>query len=259
MKRVVIIGSGNVATSLAHGLVSQCEVVQIYSRQLAHAQLLADAVGCPSAISDFHALNLDADVYIIAVRDDAIADVIAAVPDNGALWIHTSGSKPIELFAGQRSHCGVLWPMQSFSREMVVPLDDGHFFAEANTEATLNDLLEFGRLFSSHVIEADSDQRRQLHIASVFSCNFANHMWTLADEVLTAAGLPFDAMKPLIRTTVEKLDRLSPAESQTGPAVRHDTQVIDSHLAMLDGDKRDIYRMMTDSIINRNSEQENAQ
>ena len=259
MKRVVIIGSGNVATSLAHGLVSQCEVVQIYSRQLAHAQVLAHAVGCPSAINDFHALSLYADVYIIAVRDDAIADVIAAVPDNRALWIHTSGSKPIDLFAGRRSRYGVLWPMQSFSREMVVSLDDVHFFAEANNESTLNDLLEFGRLLSSHVIEADSDQRLQLHIASVFSCNFANHMWTLADEVLTAAGLPFDAMKPLIRTTVEKLDRLSPADSQTGPAVRHDTQVIDSHLAMLDGDKRDIYRMMTNSIINRKSEQENAQ
>lgn len=259
MKRVVIIGSGNVATSLAHGLSSRCEVAQIYSRQLAHAQALADAVDCPSATDDLQALVQDGDVYIIAVRDDVIADVIAAVPDNGALWVHTSGSKPIDLFAGRRSRYGVLWPMQSFSREMVVPLDDVHFFAEANNDATLNDLLEFGQLLSSHVIEADSDQRRQLHIASVFSCNFANHMWTLADEVLTAAGLPFDAMKPLIRTTVEKLDRLTPAESQTGPAVRHDTQVIKNHLSLLNGDKRDIYRMMTESIINRNSEQENAQ
>lgn len=259
MKRVVIIGSGNVATSLAHGLSTRCEVAQIYSRHLAHAQTLADAVGCASATDDLHGLIQDADVYVIAVRDDVIADVVAAVSDNGALWIHTSGSKPIDLFAGLRSRCGVLWPMQSFSRDLIVPLDDVHFFAEANNEAALNDLLAFGRLLSSHVIEADSQQRLKLHVASVFSCNFANHMWTLADEVLTAAGLPFDAMKPLIRTTVEKLDRLSPAESQTGPAVRHDTQVIENHLALLDGDKRDIYRMVTDSIINRNPEKENAQ
>ena len=258
MKRVVIIGSGNVATSLAHGLSSRCEVVQIYSRQLAHAQALADVVGCLSATDDLHALVQDADVYISAVRDDAIADVIAAVPDHGGLWIHTSGSKPIDLFAGRRSRYGVLWPMQSFSRDLVVPLDDVHFFAEANNEATLKDLLAFGELLSSHVVEADSRQRLKLHVASVFSCNFTNHMWTLADEVLTAAGLPFDAMKPLIRTTVEKLDRLSPAESQTGPAVRHDTQVIENHLALLDGDKCDIYRMMTESIINRNPLDDNA-
>ena len=250
MKRVVIIGSGNVATSLAHGLAARCEVAQIYSRQLAHAQALADAVGCDNATDDLQSLIPDADAYIIAVRDDAIAEVIAATADNGALWIHTSGSKPIDLFAGHRTRYGVLWPMQSFSREVVTPLDEVHFFVEANDDTALSDLMEMASLMSCHVIEADSEKRKLLHVASVFSCNFANHMWTLADEVLSAAGLPFDAMKPLIRTTVDKLDRLSPAQSQTGPAVRHDTQVIDNHLAMLDGDKRDIYRLLTDSIIN---------
>ncbi len=252
MKRVVIIGSGNVATSLAHGLSAHCEVAQIYSRQLAHAQELATAIGCPDYTDDLNNLVPDADAYIIAVRDDVIADVIAAVPDNGALWIHTSGSKTIDLFAGRRSHYGVLWPMQSFTREMVVSLDDVHFFVEANNEAAMNDLLELGRMLSHHVIEADSNRRLQLHVASVFSCNFANHMWTLAKEVLDEGGLPFDALKPLIRTTVDKLDKLSPAQSQTGPAIRHDKQVIDSHLAMLDGDKHDIYDQLSQSIMNRN-------
>ena len=259
MKRVVIIGSGNVATSLAHGLAARCDVAQIYSRRLAHARVLANAIGCPDATDDLQALVPDADAYIIAVSDDAIADVIRATPDNGVLWIHTSGSKPIDLFAGHRTHYGVLWPMQSFSREMVVPLDEVHFFAEANDEATLRDLMDLGSMLSCHVTAADSEQRRWLHVASVFSCNFANHLWTLADELLNAQGLPFDALKPLIRTTVEKLDRLSPQESQTGPAVRHDTQVIQNHLSMLDSDKRDIYRLMTDSIINRNPKDKDAE
>jgi predicted short-subunit dehydrogenase-like oxidoreductase (DUF2520 family) len=259
MKRVVIIGSGNVATSLAHALAAHCGVVQIYSRQMAHAQSLASSIGCENATDDLHALVTDADAYIIAVRDDAIADVVAAVPDNGALWVHTSGSKPIDLFAGCRSRCGVLWPMQSFSREMVVPLDDVHFFVEANNADALEDLMALGRMLSRHVVEADSVKRRQLHVASVFSCNFANHMWTLAAEVLAESDLPFDAMKPLIRTTVEKLDHLAPAQSQTGPAIRHDSRVIDSHLSMLDGDKREIYRLVSDSIMNRNPQDENAQ
>ena len=248
MERVVIIGSGNVATSLAHAMAARCEVAQIYSRTMAHAQALADAVDC-SATNDLGDLVRDADVYIVAVRDDAIADILAAMPDNGALWVHTSGSKPISLFEGYRSRYGVLWPMQSFSREVIAPLDKVHFFAEGSDEATLNDLMSLAQLFSRHVVAADSQQRRWLHVASVFSCNFANHLWTLADELLTAQGLPFDALKPLIRTTVDKLDRLTPAESQTGPAVRHDTQVIDSHLSLLDGDKREIYRLLTDSIM----------
>lgn len=258
MKRVVIIGSGNVATSLAHGLATRCRVMQIYSRHLSNAHALADAVGCDNATDDLKALLPDADAYIIAVRDDVIVDVIASTPDNGALWVHTSGSKPISLFEGYRSRYGVLWPMQSFSRDMVVPLDDVHFFAEANNEGALDDLMALGRLLSSHVVEADSAKRLQLHIASVFSCNFANHLWSLADELLTEAGLSFDAMKPLIRTTVDKLDSLAPAQSQTGPAVRHDTQVVARHLAMLDGDKRDIYDLLSQSIMNRNPLDDNA-
>ncbi len=259
MKRVVIIGSGNVATSLAHCLASRCEVVQIYSRHLSHARELADAVGCPLATDDLQALIADADAYIVAVRDDVIADVIAAVPDNGSLWVHTSGSKGIDLFEGHRSRYGVLWPMQSFSREVVTPLDEVHFFAEGSDAATLDDLMSLGRLMSCHVTEADSERRRLLHVASVFSCNFANHMWTLAAEVLARNGLPFEALLPLIRTTVDKLERLSPAESQTGPAVRHDIKVVDSHLAMLDGDKHEIYRLLSDSIMKRTPQDQNAQ
>ena len=251
MKRVVIIGSGNVATSLAYGLSSRCELVQIYSRRLVHARKLASAVGCPLSTDDLTALVSDADAYIIAVVDDAIAEVVASTADNGALWVHTSGSKGIDVFAGHRSRCGVLWPMQSFSREVVTPLDEVHFFAEASDAAALEELLSLGALLSRHVTEADSDRRRWLHVASVFACNFANHMWTLADEVLHDRGLPFAALKPLIRTTVDKLDHLSPAASQTGPAIRHDEQVIDSHLQLLDGDKREIYELLTRSIIVR--------
>ena len=258
MKRVVIIGSGNVATSLAHGLSRQCCVAQIYSRTLSHARALADAIGCPDATDDLKKLVPDADVYILAVSDDAIAGVVSAVPDNGALWVHTSGSKPIDLFKGHRARYGVLWPMQSFSREMVVPLDEVHFFAEANNEAALDALMDLGHMLSRHVVEADSSQRLQLHVASVFSCNFANHMWTLAHEVLDEAGLPFEAMLPLIRTTVDKLDRLSPAQSQTGPAVRHDLKVVANHLAMLDGDKREIYDLLSQSIMNRYPLDDNA-
>lgn len=256
MKRVVLIGSGNVATSLAHALVARCELVQIYSRTLAHARQLADSVGCVSVTDDLNALVPDADAYIIAVLDDAIAEVIAAVPDNGALWVHTSGSKPMDLFAGHRERYGVLYPMQSFSRQVITPLDDVHIFVEASDDESLDDVKSLAETFSCNVIPADSDQRRWLHVAAVFSCNFANHMWALSDDILSRAGLPFDAMKALIRTTVDKLDRLTPAQSQTGPAMRHDQQVIANHLAMLNGDERDIYQLLTRSIIDRHNQDE---
>jgi len=257
--RVVLIGSGNVATSLAHALQDKCRLVQIYSRHLDIACRLAAAVHCDSAVSDLAQLTDDADTYIIAVHDDAIADVVAATADNGALWVHTSGSKPMQLFEGHRQCYGVLYPMQSFSRQLVTPLDDVHLFVEGNSAETLARVENFAHLLSKHVVAASSEQRRQLHVAAVFSCNFANHLWTLASEVLADAHLPFDAMMPLIRTTVAKLDHLSPAASQTGPAVRHDQRVIDAHLAMLQGDKRDIYDLMTRSIMERNPMNDHAE
>jgi len=158
----------------------------------------------------------------------------------------------MEVFAGQRERYGVLYPMQSFSRELVTPLEEVHVFVEGNSAESLADIRELAGLLSRHVSVADSEQRRRLHLAAVFACNFANHMWTLSAEVLAEHGLPQEAMLPLIRTTVDKLSHLTPAASQTGPAMRHDEQVIAAHLAMLDGDKREIYQLVTHSIEERN-------
>lgn len=249
--KIVLIGSGNVATSMAHALRGKADIVQIFSPRLNHAQQLATAVGCTQATDDLAQLRNDADVYIISVVDDAIADIINATPDNGALWVHTSGSKPIDVFAGHRRRCGVLYPMQSFSRNLVADFTPVHVFIEANNPTTLADVQALACLLSQHVTEADSDVRCRLHVAAVFACNFANLQWTLANEVLSEARLPFSAMLPLIRNSVDKLTHLPPADSQTGPAARGDMDVLSKHLGLLSGDKRDIYQLLSQSIINR--------
>ncbi len=249
-KRVVIIGSGNVATSLAMALRDKCDVAQIYSRTLAHAHALSQKVGC-EAIDDLKKLSQDADVYIISVNDDAIGDVIDASPSNNALWLHTSGSTPISVFEGKRRRYGVCWPAQSFTKSLIAAMDDVHFFIEGSDEATTHEIEAFIASITRNVHEATSKDRLRLHVASVFACNFANHMFTLSGEVLEDAGLPFDAMLPLIKTTVAKLDTMPPAESQTGPASRGDTDIIKKHLSILNGDRRKIYKMLSESIMKK--------
>lgn len=251
--RVVIIGSGNVATNLAHALTSSCEIVQIYSHTLANAKVLADAIHCKNATDNLHEITSDADLYIISVKDDAISSVISTIPDNGAMWVHTSGTKPIDMFCGERKRYGVFYPMQSFSKQIAVDFSEVPFFIEGCDEDATKMISEVAHLLSNNVYTVDSDTRRRLHIAAVFSCNFANHLWTLADEVLKEADLPFDVMLPLIRTTVAKLDKLPPAESQTGPAVRRDYNVISKHLSMLSGDKHEVYDTLSKSIIRYHS------
>lgn len=248
--RIVLIGAGNVATNLAKALVAaQHDIVQIYSHTLSNAHVLAAAVGCRNATDNLGGIVTDADFYIISVKDDAIVSVVESIPDNGAVWVHTSGSKPIDVFACHRMHYGVFYPMQSFSKQITVDFSEVPFFIEGSSNEDAEAISALARSLSHRVYSADSDIRRRLHVAAVFSCNFANHMWAIADEVLAEAGLPFDVMLPLIRTTVDKLDKLSPAESQTGPAMRCDYDVISKHLSMLTGDKHEVYDTVTKSII----------
>ena len=249
-KRVVIIGSGNVATSIALSLKDRCELVQIYSRTIANAQALAQLVGC-EAISDLRNVAPDADVYIISVKDDAIASVVDVVPDNGALWLHTSGSTPIDVFREKRARYGVLYPMQSFSKSHPARMSEVHIFIEGCDSFASKEVEEMASLMTKNVHEASSKERERLHIAAVFACNFANHMFTLSSEVLDEAGIPFDAMLPLIKTTIAKLDSMTPQESQTGPAARGDVKIIEKHLKSLHGDKRKIYKLLSQSIMDR--------
>ena len=248
---IVLLGAGNVATSLAPALSRVGHVVQVYSRTLRHAQELASTLPGAQPVDNLTLLKADAHVYVLAVSDDAIASLVSAVPDNGAVWLHTSGSTPITVFAGRRARYGVIYPMQSFTKAMPANMSEVHFFVEGSDPHITAEISEFARLMSSHVQVADSEKRKNLHVAAVFACNFANHMWTLSAEVLEEAGMDFDAMKPLIKTTVEKLAHLSPAESQTGPAQRGDKGIVKSHLAMLSGDKREIYKMLSESIMQR--------
>lgn len=249
-RRVVIIGSGNVATSFALILKDKCELVQIYSRTLTNAKALAQQVGC-EAIGDLKNLALDADVYIVSVKDDAITSVVDAVPDNCALWLHTSGSTPIDVFQNKRSRYGVLYPMQSFSKSHPANMSEVHIFIEGCDSETCKEIKAIASLMTKNVHETASAEREKLHIAAVFACNFTNHMFTLSSEVLDEAGIPFDAMLPLIKTTIAKLDNITPQESQTGPAARGDMKIMQKHIKSLHDDKKEIYKLISQSIMER--------
>ncbi len=255
-----MIGAGNVAWSLAQALAAEHSIVQVYSRHLANAEALANAVHCPAATDDIDQITPEADIYVISVKDDAIATVAGAIPDHGhSLWLHTSGTKPLSLLTPTHARCGVLYPMQSFSKALPVVFSDVPVFVEGNTPDSQEAAMRLAQSVSAHVEVADSTRRARLHIGAVMACNFANHLWTLTAEVLDEAGIDFKVMLPLIRTTVAKLDKLSPAESQTGPAARGDTAVTEAHEQMLSGRKQEIYRILTQSITETTNKQKHHQ
>lgn len=192
------------------------------------------------------------DVIIIAVKDDAIAEVASRLKGKCGILCHTSGSIPIDVLTGCAPHIGVLYPMQTFSKNVELDYSSIPFFAEASDSDTEKCLAALASTVSDKVCHADSAGRKRLHIAAVFACNFANHLVAIADSLLHEDGLDYRVLLPLLHQTVDKLDRVSPHEAQTGPASRHDLGVINSHLSMLSRhpDYQRLYRLLSDSIIN---------
>ena len=247
---ISVIGAGNLATSLAPALkAAGHRVLAVCSRTQASAAALAERVGAAACTRPCELPVSDA--YIISVTDDALPGIVAELcplrPES--LFLHTAGSMEMDVFRGYAKRYGVLYPMQTFSRKRTLDFSDIPMFVEASDESVLCDVRKLALSLGEHVRELSSEHRLRLHMAAVFSCNFANHCMALADEEMQAAGLDFRLLMPLIRETVGKLEQLSPLEAQTGPAVRGDVKVMRKHEGMLQRHQTQrLYRELSESI-----------
>ena len=231
-EKIVLVGAGNVATHLGTALRGAgYRVLQVFSRTEESASALAGKLNCPYT-TDINQVVPDAELYVVSVKDAVLAEVIPPLVRRNpkALFVHTAGSMPMDVWKGEAVHYGVLYPMQTFSKSRAVDFSTVPFFIK--------------------VYEATSEQRRYLHIAAVFACNFTNHMYALAHRLLDSHGLPFEVMLPLIDETARKVHELPPLEAQTGPARRYDENVIGKHLEMLADEPRlaELYEKISQSI-----------
>ena len=248
--KVILIGAGNLATQLALALQKKgLTPAWVYSRTEESARRLSNRLPHSRYTTDLAQLPADGDLYIFAVKDSVLPDLLARMPANTGLWIHTAGSVDCEVFRPYSIRYGVFYPMQTFSKEREVDFDDIPFFIEANSEADTELLHHLASRLSGKVYRANSEQRKYLHLAAVFACNFTNHLYVLCDRILQEHGLPFEAMLPLIRETAAKVADMSPFDAQTGPAIRYDQNIIAKQEALLaDPTLREIYSLMSRSI-----------
>lgn len=249
--KIVILGSGNVATHIGRAMQKGGhKVIQVYSRTIGNATTLADELGC-EATDDIRRVQSDADAYLFSVKDDALPQLADNVVCNNtdAVFIHTAGSVSIDVFRGHAQRYGVLYPLQTFSKSREINFREVPCFIEGSDAATLNIIDGLARSISDCVVGMPSEKRKSLHLAAVFACNFTNHCYRLAERVLADADIDFSLALPLIDMTARKVHDMSPSDAQTGPAIRYDETVINRHLDMLTDDTmRQIYRMMSQSI-----------
>jgi len=249
---IVIVGAGNVAWHLAKELQKKEQnILQVYNRSIEGAISLSRKLKCDftTRIED---LNRDADLYILTVKDSVIEEVSASLNLKNKLVVHTSGAIEQDVIKYDRR--GVLYPLQTFSKEKKLNFKNIPFCIEASKSQDYNTLIRLANLLGPMVYNIDSHQRKVLHVAAVFACNFSNYMYMISDEILSKESIPLDILYPLIKETASKITKHKPKDVQTGPATRNDKSTIDTHLKYLnEGNNYDIYKILTENIIANNN------
>ncbi|MBC8052768.1 MAG: DUF2520 domain-containing protein [Sphingobacteriaceae bacterium] len=246
--KITLLGSGNVATHLGEAFKKAGhEIVQVWSRTAKNAAVLANSLQCgyTNHISD---LSAEPDIYILSVPDDSITETALKFPFPEKILVHTSGTTGLEV----PGISGVFYPVQTFSKSTKLDLSLVPIAIEGKDQEVERLLLELGGSISSRVVKLNSDQRKALHVAAVFACNFSNHLYGIAERILESKELSFDLIYPLILETAVKVQGNSPASVQTGPAVRGDQKTLDKHLQFLDTNPalKELYERISQSIIN---------
>lgn len=252
MIKITLIGSGNVAQHLikAFDKSETIEIAQVFSRK---KETLASLVDFDKIVDDFQDLK-EADLYIIAVTDNAIAEVSARLPFINQLVVHTSGTASIETL-DDKNRKGVFYPLQTFSKNKDVDFSIIPICLEAENTFDFRVLDTIAKSISKAVFPINSEQRKALHVAAVFVNNFTNHLYQIGQEICEENQVPFEILKPLIQETADKINTLNPTEAQTGPAKRNDSTTIDAHLEYLTNEnQKNIYKILTQSIQNNGKE-----
>ena len=255
--KIVLIGAGNLATHLGKALhAAGHDMVQVFSRTMQSAETLA-SLWDAEPLTDMAQVRDDADVYIFSVKDSALEQLISQLcGGEKKVFLHTAGSMPMSVFRGKALHYGVLYPMQTFSKQREVDFSIIPCFIEANDEFALKQIEGLAGQISHRVYQLSSEDRKYLHLSAVFACNFANHCYAASQELLQQHGIPFDVMLPLIDETAAKVHGMTPKEAQTGPAVRYDENVIGKQIQLLENQPyfQKIYDCMSKSIHELESE-----
>lgn len=249
--RITLIGSGNVATHLAAAFKNAGHrLVQVYSPNLYNASLLAYHVGA-AAIDNPERIDPETDLFVISVKDDAVDQIAEQLAKYQKLIVHTSGSVSLQELLKHTSQAGVFYPLQTFSKTKEVDFWSVPLCIEGGDEAITRRLTELAHTISNQVYQVDSAQRKILHLAAVFACNFPNFLYHVAQNILAQHQLDFNMLRPLITETAAKVQQQLPDQVQTGPAIRGDETTMAAHMQLLEGrpELQQLYGSLSQAII----------
>jgi predicted short-subunit dehydrogenase-like oxidoreductase (DUF2520 family) len=248
-----LIGAGNLATQLSKAFKSKgFTITQVYSRTEKSAKYLANSLTADYTISA-HEIDKNADIYFVALKDQIVDEVLSKIDFENKLVVHCSGSLSLSSLERYSENIGVFYPLQTFSKSRDIDFGEIPICIESNSNKNEKLLLQIAGELSDSVFVMNSEERKLLHVSAVFACNFVNHFYTIAADILKSKNIPFEVLKPLILETAKKIQELEPEKAQTGPAVRFDENTMNSHLNKLKefGEYQQLYKLISKSIFDR--------
>jgi predicted short-subunit dehydrogenase-like oxidoreductase (DUF2520 family) len=246
MITVVLLGAGNVATHLykAFSKAENVSVVQWYNRTLSSISLYTNEVDITDNLNELK----EADIYILAVSDDSIAQLSQDLPFDNRLIAHTSGSVAMHDL-DKKNQISVFYPLQTFSKDADIDITEVPICIEVYQKENRQLLKDLAKAIGCKQHKISTEQRQSIHLAAVYVNNFTNQLYRIGHEICESNNLEFDIMKPLILETARKIQTMSPYVAQTGPAKRNDKKTIKRHLKQIESDEhKAIYELLTASI-----------
>ncbi len=233
IQNIVFIGAGNVAANLASALHSKGKnILQVYSRTEASAKALAVLFDA-AFTNQIQEIISGADLYIISVSDDALPDIVERLNIEHAIVVHTSGTLPMDILNHNLNAFGVFYPLQSLKKEYLSDFQNLPLLIEGSNPTVEHHLQTLACEISANVHVMDSEQRKWVHLAAVFACNFGNYMNVIAEDILNEHNISFSILQPLLQQMNERLKTTSPRQLQTGPAIRKDYKIMEQHAESL--------------------------
>lgn len=243
--KIAILGSGNVAYHLAKMFKEKnIPISQIFGRNEKDLQEISEQFEIPFSTTEL----ADAELYFIAVNDDAVAAISKNIKNQNSLVAHTSGSLPKEILEGNYRKAS-FYPLQTFSKSKMLQYSEIPFFVEGENEEDSQILENLALKISEKVMKSDYEKRKYIHLTAVFACNFVNHLFARAKEISDSQHIPFHYFLPLIKETTSKIEKIEPKLAQTGPAIRNDEKILQLHEALITEEEHlKIYQVMNESI-----------
>ena len=248
--RITLIGSGNVATHLGAAFKNAGHrIIQVYSRNMDNAELLAYHIDA-EPINNLSNISPETDLFIIAVSDDAIVHVAQQLARHNKPIVHTAGTTDVKVLIPLTAAAGVFYPLQTLSKNKEAA-NSIPICIEGSDDAVTLQLEQLAQSISKNVYRITSAQRKILHLAAVFACNFPNYLYAVAKKLLAQNNMDFELLRPLILETAQKVQDALPGSVQTGPAARNDETTMVAHLQLLDNDPQlqELYRLLSQGII----------